>query len=70
MIIIILIILAIIAILYLTRIKEHYNMGALIQLTAKDPQDSYLTGDAWKHYPRPALWYANYPDTYYPYYNL
>ena len=31
--------------------KEHYNLGALIQLHAKGPQDTYLTGDAWKYIP-------------------
>ena len=31
--------------------KEHYNLGTLIQLHAKGPQDTYLTGDAWKYIP-------------------
>lgn len=31
--------------------KEGYNQGALIQLFAKGPQDTYLTGDAWKYIP-------------------
>lgn len=29
---------------------EGYN-GALLQLVAKGPQDTYLTGDAWKYIP-------------------
>ena len=37
--------------------KEHYNLGTLIQLHAKGPQDTYLTGDAWKYIPP---WYYNY----------
>ncbi len=37
--------------------KEHYNLGALIQLHAKGPQDTYLTGDAWKYIPP---YYYNY----------
>lgn len=43
--------------------KEHYNQGALIQLAAKGPQDTYLTGDAWKYIP---YWY--YP--YRPFWNM
>ena len=35
---------------------EHYSMGALTQLMAKGPQDTYLTGDA-----------AKYMALYYPY---
>jgi len=44
-------ILMFVLILMYSKRKENYNMGALIQLVAKDPQDSYLTGDAWKYYP-------------------
>ena len=36
--------------------------GALLQLVAKGPQDTYLTGDAWKYAP---WWY--YGPYYYPY---
>lgn len=43
--------------------KEHYNMGVINQLQAKGPQDTYLTGDAWKYIP---WWYYNYPYTYGP----
>ena len=28
---------------------EYYGSGALTQLFAKGPQDTYLTGDAWKY---------------------
>lgn len=31
--------------------KEHSTIGSLIQLYAKGPQDTYLTGDAWKYIP-------------------
>ena len=37
--------------------KEGYSMGALTQLYAKGPQDTYLTGDAWKYIPP---YYYNY----------
>jgi hypothetical protein len=37
--------------------KEGYSMGALTQLFAKGPQDTYLTGDAWKYIPP---YYYNY----------
>ena len=48
-------------ILYLYNLeKEHYGEGALIQLMAKGPQDTYLTGDALK--------YMYYPIVYDPYY--
>jgi len=30
--------------------QENYNMGTIIQLTAKGPQDLYLTGDAGKYF--------------------
>lgn len=43
---------------------EHYNLGALIQLHAKGPQDTYLTGDAWKYIPP---WYYN--SWWSPFYN-
>ena len=44
----------IIAILFLYRKTEKFSQGAWTQLVAKDAQDTYLTGDAWKHmyYPR------------------
>ena len=31
--------------------KEHYSAGALTQLFAKGPEDTYLSGDAWKYIP-------------------
>ncbi len=31
--------------------SENYSQAALIQLFAKGPQDTYLTGDAWKYIP-------------------
>lgn len=43
---------------------EGHDSGALIQLVAKDVQDSYLTGDAWKYYP---YYYPYYNPDYYPY---
>lgn len=53
--------------------KEHYSMGALNQLMAKDVQDTYLTGDAWKYippygcnYPYCNYQYNTYPYTYGP----
>jgi hypothetical protein len=43
-------------VLFLTKYHiEPYGQGALVQLTAKGPQDTYLTGDADKY-----LWW-NYP---------
>ena len=47
---------------YLYRLdKEHYGEGAYIQLVAKDAQDTYLTGDAWKY-----MYYPHY-DPFYGY---
>lgn len=54
-------------------LKEHYN-GALIQLMAKGPQDTYLTGDAekWMRYYYPYSYgFTNFVwnnPTRYPYY--
>ncbi len=49
--------------------KEKYSDAALIQLYAKGPEDTYLSGDAWKHVP---WWYYQaYPGVgpyYSPYY--
>lgn len=62
---IILIILFLIITLFLLFTKIHiegHDSGALIQLVAKDPQDAYLVGDAWKHY-RNDYWYT-YPYSY------
>lgn len=61
MITIITIIVIILIIIVLLERKEGYSAGALTQLMAKGPQDTYLTGDAWKYIP---WWYYNYP---YPY---
>jgi hypothetical protein len=45
------------------RSNEHYTGAVLTQLYAKDAQDTYLTGDAWKYIPN-----SLYPYTYrYPY---
>jgi len=58
---IIFIIIVILIILCVQR-KEHYNLGTIDQLMAKDPQDLYLTGDAYKYVPP---WYidnTNYSD--------
>ena len=47
--------------------KEDYSQGALTQLYAKGPQDTYLTGDAWKYIPY--WYYGGYPYfDYGPYY--
>lgn len=43
--------------------KEPFNLGAINQLMAKGPQDTYLTGDAWKYIP---WWYYTYPYAYGP----
>ena len=59
---IIIVLLVVLLILYLYKTdKEHYGEGALIQLMAKGPQDTYLTGDAWQHM------YYPYFDPYYSY---
>ena len=60
--IIILIALVILGIFYITR-KETFGSqsgGALIQLAAKDIQDSYLIG-------RPRPYYSSFSSYYYPY---
>ncbi|QKF94425.1 capsid-related protein [Fadolivirus algeromassiliense] len=44
--------------------KENYNMGTYIQLMAKGPQDTYLTGDAWKYFYWP-YYYDAWPYNYY-----
>ena len=44
--------------------KEGYN-GALLQLVAKGPQDTYLTGDAWKYIPPYYYGYGGYPYFWY-----
>lgn len=36
--------------------KEHYNLGTIDQLMAKDAQDMYLTGDAYRYV---SPWYVN-----------
>lgn len=76
----IIIIIAIGLALFHPETREDDNSGALIQLMAKDAQDTYLTGDAWKYAP---FWYYgpygypystrgyDYPGRYlspYPYY--
>lgn len=69
------IIFAIIIFVLFNKKKEGYSQAALIQLTAKGPQDTYLTGDAWKYIPpwyyggyggyggygRYGGWYSGYP---------
>lgn len=58
------------------KIKEPYSQAAITQLVAKGPQDTYLTGDAWKYIP-PYGYYGDVPwyistrggkKSYYPYY--
>ncbi len=58
LVIIVLVTLILLFVLYKETRVEHHDSGAIIQLMAKDPQDSYLTGDAWKYY----------PPYFYPYY--
>ena len=63
-------IVAILVFLFLTKkdkTVEGISTGALIQLYAKGPQDTYLTGDAWKYSPYWFPYYYNYGwNTYYP----
>ena len=54
--------------------QEGYSQAALLQLVAKGPQDTYLTGDAWKYafYGPYGYYGAGYPWNYahsysYPY---
>lgn len=63
---VVLIILFVLSILFFIPIVENQT-GALIQLYAKGPQDSYLTGDWWKYDPWFGGSYGNYIG-YYPYY--
>lgn len=46
---------------YNIEIEEHYGSGALVQLYAKDPQDTYLTDDAYKYLYYYPYGYFNYP---------
>ena len=48
-----------------TETKENMSNGALIQLVAKGPQDSYLTGDYYPFEPK----YSIYNPVYTSYYN-
>ena len=64
-IIIILIVICLIVLIFGQNRLVEGNNGAILQLVAKGPQDTYLTGDAWKHIP---WWYYNYPYYNYPYY--
>lgn len=51
---ILLVCIIIIVLFLLTFKKEKYSQATITQLVAKGPQDTYLTGDAWKYlYP----WY-------------
>ena len=52
----IIILVAICLLAFMSDKKEAIGTGALIQLQAKGPQDTYLTGDAWKYFPP---WYYN-----------
>lgn len=57
--------------LWYTSAYEHYGDGALLQLMAKGPMDTYLSEDAEKYIPP---WYQYFPryyslgHLYYPYY--
>lgn len=49
--------------------SEGYNMGTIVQLQAKGPQDTYLTDDSWKYlyYPYGPIvnpWYGRWFNTY------
>lgn len=73
---IVIVLLVILLIVYLYKTdKEHYNQGALIQLMAKGPQDTYLTDDAWQYmyYPYYSPYYGSIygrpPSPYWPYGN-
>lgn len=65
------IIILVILYLYINKdYNEAYSQAALTQLVAKGPQDTYLTGDAWKYIPPYGYYgyYGNYyPNSYYPY---
>ena len=52
---VVLIIIIIIFILYFKK-KEHYNLGTIDQLMAKDAQDIYLTGNGDRYL---SPWYIN-----------
>ena len=54
---IVLILLVIIILFVYKKDKETYSPASMIQLTAKGPQDTYLSGDAWKYIPP---WYYGY----------
>mgnify|MGYP003387135064 CR=1 FL=1 len=48
---------------------ENYNAGTIVQLTAKDPQDTYLTNDASKYwYPQGTYNSGEYPNYPWPVY--
>ena len=57
-----LIIIVIMVIFYFRNFKENYSQAAIIQLTAKGHQDTYLTGDAYKYFPS---WFYNYYNYYF-----
>lgn len=60
----IIIILLLVGFILFNDMKKEHQTGALIQLHAKGPQDTYLTGDAWRH----LYYYPFYSPYYYPYY--
>ena len=68
-------------VIFFNRCKEHFGEGALTQLFAKGPEDSYLTYDTDKYVPeywggiapwRYSLWNAptRLSSYYYPFYSL
>ena len=56
--------LVILGIFFIVTKKENFGSssgGALIQLVAKDVQDSYLIGGPRPYYPYPPYYYPDYP---------
>jgi len=67
-IVIIIIIILIFLILFSTnKKKEMMSLGALTQLVARDPQDSYEISNAYDYYP---YYYSNMYPWYVPYYPI
>lgn len=65
--IIIIIVILCVIMLFLNK-NENYTDAVLQQLVAKDPQDTYLTGDAHVYpYYNPYYYYPDYYPNYYPY---
>jgi len=52
----------------ISRDTENYNAGTIVQLTAKDPQDLYLTSDVSKYFYYPGIYSGEYPNYPWPVY--